>query len=73
MVLVLPKLTKSLISPNIGASVRLQQTSFTVTEGVNTSMSICAEIYNPPLAVDCPVVFEFEINLAVGEGAFSHY
>ena len=64
----------SLMSPSTGASVRLQQTSFTVTEGVNTSsVSICAEIYNPPLAVDCPVVFEFEINLAVGDGAFSNH
>ena len=63
----------SLMSPSTGASVRLQQTSFTVTEGVNTLVSICAEIYNPPLAVDCPVVFEFEINLAVGDGAFSNH
>ena len=63
----------SLMSPSKGASVRLQQTSFTVTEGVNTSVSICAEIHNPPLVVDCPVVFEFEINLAVGDGVFSNH
>ena len=69
------KLTKSLMSPDIGASVRLQQTSFTVTEGVNMSVSICAcaEMYRTTIVVDCPVVFEFEINLVVGEGAFYNH
>ena len=61
------------MSPNTGAIIRLQQTSFTVTEGVNTSVSICAEIYWPTTAVDCLVVFEFEINLAIGEGMFSNH
>ena len=68
------KLTKSLVSPNIGASVRLQKTSLiTVTEGVNSSVSICAEIYRPTIAVNCPVIFEFEINLVVGEGTESNH
>ena len=58
------------MSPNIGVRIRLQQTSFTVTEGVNTSVSICAEIYSPTTAVDCLVDFEFEIILAVLGGMF---
>ncbi|CAI8038163.1 hypothetical protein GBAR_LOCUS21282, partial [Geodia barretti] len=48
------------------ACIRLEKTTFTVTEGVNETVRICAEIYDPtPDRSSCPVVFDFEINLSV--------
>ena len=55
-----------------GAYIRLQQRAFTVTEGVDVAVSICAEIYNPtPDRSCCPVVFDFVINLSVDGGKLS--
>ena len=55
-----------------GAYVRLEQRVFTVTEGVDAAVSICAEIYNPtPAQSSCPVVFDFVINLSVDGGKLS--
>ena len=39
---------------------------FTVMEGVNATVIICAEINPPPEQSNCPVTFSFEINLSVG-------
>ena len=55
-----------------GAYIRLDQRTFTVTEGVNETVGICAELYNPtPEQSSCPVVFNFEINLSVDGGKLS--
>ncbi|CAI8026694.1 FRAS1-related extracellular matrix protein 2 [Geodia barretti] len=48
------------------AYIRLEQRTFTVTEGVDAAVNICAEIYDPtPDRSSCPVVFHFDINLSV--------
>ena len=52
------------------AEVQLQATAYTVTEGVNDSVIICAEVSSPANGV-CPIGFEFILNLSVGEGRFS--
>ena len=55
-----------------GAYIRLEQRTFTVTEGVDETVRICAEVYNPaPDWSCCPVVFDFKINLSVDGGKLS--
>ena len=55
-----------------GAYIQLEKTTFTVTEGVNETVIICAEIYDPTQdRSSCPVVFDFEINLSVEGGKLS--
>ena len=54
------------------AYIRLEQRTFTVTEGVDAAVNICAEIYDPtPDRSSCPVVFHFDINLSVHGGTLS--
>ena len=53
----------------IGTYIRLEQRAFTVIEGVDATVRICAEVYNPtPDQSSCPVVFYFEIYLSVDGG-----
>ncbi|CAI8013443.1 FRAS1-related extracellular matrix protein 2 [Geodia barretti] len=48
------------------AYIRLEQRAFTVIEGVDATVRICAEVYDPtPDRSSCPVVFDFEIYLSV--------
>ena len=55
-----------------GACIQLEKTTFTVTEGVNETVRICAEVYSPTQdRSSCPVVFDFEINLSVDGGKLS--
>ena len=61
-----------MFSDPTGACIQLEKTTFTVTEGVNETVRICAEIYDPtPDQSSCPVVFDFEINLSVDGGKLS--
>ena len=55
-----------------GTCIQLEKTTFTVTEGVNETVRICAEVYSPTQdRSSCPVVFDFEINLSVDGGKLS--
>ena len=48
----------------------MQATAYTVTEGVNDSVIICAEVSSPANGA-CPITFEFIVNLSVGDGKHS--
>ena len=43
--------------------------AYTVTEGVNDSVSICA-VVSRPASGDCPITFECTMNLSVGGGKY---
>ena len=49
----------------IGAIVALSNTTYTVTEGVDSSVLVCAQITSPPTDEVCPVTFSFEVIVRV--------
>ena len=49
----------------IGAIVALSNTTYTVTEGVDSSVLVCAQIISPPTDEVCPVTFSFEVIVIV--------
>ena len=53
-----------------GATVELTERSYTVTEGTDPFVFVCAAITTAP-DEECPVDFIFEITLNVGGGIIS--
>ena len=55
------------LSPPPDAVVGLERTLYSVTEGEDSAVEVCAVVFRPGMNVACPITFPFEVSLSTGD------